>query len=172
MAETVTLGFVGTGGMARHHLGQLAGLEGVRKLFLESAPGVDVLRVIDLQRKLLQGREGLLDALWEVNQAQADLVAAVGDPLLAAGPCPPLSPCVFQEIGTSLLLQSAAVSTTRTAPMLLFAHAWIMVGRSSVIATTSPALAAAMRPPTTARRTNDLSRQRAIVSTLASFTRR
>src|SRR5437879_12877012 len=30
MAETVTLGFVGTGGIARHHLGQLAKLEGVR----------------------------------------------------------------------------------------------------------------------------------------------
>src|SRR5437764_713728 len=30
MAETVTLGFVGTGGIARHHLEQLAGLEGVR----------------------------------------------------------------------------------------------------------------------------------------------
>jgi predicted dehydrogenase len=30
MAETVTLGFVGTGGIARHHLEQLAALEGVR----------------------------------------------------------------------------------------------------------------------------------------------
>lgn len=30
MAETVTLGFVGTGGIARHHLEQLAKLEGVR----------------------------------------------------------------------------------------------------------------------------------------------
>jgi cobalt-zinc-cadmium efflux system outer membrane protein len=65
------------------------GLDGVRKLFLEGDPKVDVLRVIDLQRKLLQARDGLLDAVYEVNQAQADLVAAVGDPLLAAGPCPP-----------------------------------------------------------------------------------
>jgi predicted dehydrogenase len=30
MAATVTLGFVGTGGIARHHLGELAKLEGVR----------------------------------------------------------------------------------------------------------------------------------------------
>jgi predicted dehydrogenase len=30
MAETVTLGFVGTGGIARHHLEQLAKIEGVR----------------------------------------------------------------------------------------------------------------------------------------------
>src|SRR5260370_2648609 len=30
MAETVTLGFVGTGGIARHHLAQLSKLEGVR----------------------------------------------------------------------------------------------------------------------------------------------
>ncbi len=30
MAETVTLGFVGTGGIARHHLEQLAKMEGVR----------------------------------------------------------------------------------------------------------------------------------------------
>jgi predicted dehydrogenase len=30
MAETVTLGFVGTGGIARHHLEQLAALDGVR----------------------------------------------------------------------------------------------------------------------------------------------
>ena len=41
-----------------------------------------MLRIIDLERKLLQAQSGYLDALWEINQAQADLAAALGDPTL------------------------------------------------------------------------------------------
>jgi cobalt-zinc-cadmium efflux system outer membrane protein len=48
---------------------------------------IDVLKVIDLRRKLLQARGGYLDALYEVRQAQADLAAAVGDLTLALPPC-------------------------------------------------------------------------------------
>jgi hypothetical protein len=43
---------------------------------------VDVLRVIDVHRKLLRARDGYLDTLWELRQAQADLAAALGDPAL------------------------------------------------------------------------------------------
>ncbi len=47
---------------------------------------VDLLKVIDVRRKLLKARDGYLDALWEVTQAQAALAAAVGDPALASEP--------------------------------------------------------------------------------------
>jgi outer membrane protein TolC len=63
-------------------------LDAIRKLWLEGEPGVDVLRVIDVQRKLLRARDAELDALFEVTQAEADLAAAVGDPALVVGPCP------------------------------------------------------------------------------------
>ena len=36
-----------------------------------------------------RARDGYLDALFEVNQAQADLAAAVGDPALALNPGTP-----------------------------------------------------------------------------------
>lgn len=58
-------------------------LEGIEKLFLENEPNVDVVRIIDVRRKLLRARDGYLDALWEASQARADLAAAVGDPGLA-----------------------------------------------------------------------------------------
>jgi cobalt-zinc-cadmium efflux system outer membrane protein len=51
---------------------------------------VDVLKVIDLRRKLLQARGAYLDALYEANQAATDLAAAVGDLTLAV-PCVPES---------------------------------------------------------------------------------
>jgi cobalt-zinc-cadmium efflux system outer membrane protein len=54
----------------------------MEKLFQAGEPGVDVLRVIDVRRKLLQARDGYLDALWAVYQARADLAAAVGEPAL------------------------------------------------------------------------------------------
>src|SRR5262249_44062827 len=53
-------------------------LANMEKLFLQADPGTDLLRVIDLRRKLLRARDGYLDALWEVSQAVADLAAAVG----------------------------------------------------------------------------------------------
>jgi len=70
-------------------------LANLEKLFNQNDPGVDVLRVIDMRRKLLRARAGYLDALWEANQAQADLASAVGDPALIAlppAPAPPPAP--------------------------------------------------------------------------------
>jgi cobalt-zinc-cadmium efflux system outer membrane protein len=58
-------------------------LKDMEGLLVRGAPGVDVLRVLDILRKLLHARDIELDALWEVSQAQADLAAAVGDPAMA-----------------------------------------------------------------------------------------
>jgi cobalt-zinc-cadmium efflux system outer membrane protein len=55
-------------------------LDAMQQLFVKGEPGVDVLRVVDLRRKLLKARDGYLDALWEVRQAQADVATAIGDP--------------------------------------------------------------------------------------------
>ena len=55
-------------------------VEDMERLF--QAGDVDLLRVIDVRRKLLRGRDGYLDALWSVRQARADLTAAVGEPAL------------------------------------------------------------------------------------------
>ncbi len=65
------------------------GLADLEKLFEANDPGVDLLRVLDLRRKLLKAQDGYLDALWEISQARADLAAAVGDPALLAPPAPP-----------------------------------------------------------------------------------
>lgn len=62
-------------------------MEGIEKLFLAGEPGVDVLRVIEVRRRLLQARDGYLDARSEVTQGEADLAAAVGEPMLAIVPC-------------------------------------------------------------------------------------
>jgi outer membrane protein TolC len=73
----------------------LAGnLAAVEKLLENNVKGVDVVRVIDVRRNLLKGREAYLDALWDVGQAEADLVVAVGDPavLLGSWPGPPPGP--------------------------------------------------------------------------------
>jgi len=64
-----------------------ASLKDLRKLFEQGDPSVDVLRILDVQRKLLKARDGLLDAQLEVRQAVADLAAAMGDPAVAVGPC-------------------------------------------------------------------------------------
>ena len=61
-----------------------AALDGMQKLFQQGE--ADVLRITDLERKLLQAQSGYLDALWEVSQAQADLAAAVGDPGIVTCP--------------------------------------------------------------------------------------
>jgi cobalt-zinc-cadmium efflux system outer membrane protein len=57
----------------------------MERLFAQNEQGVDVLRVIGVQRNLLRARDAYLDARFEVSQAQADLAAAVGDPALATG---------------------------------------------------------------------------------------
>jgi outer membrane protein, heavy metal efflux system len=56
------------------------------KLFAQNEPGVDLLRVIGVQRNYLRSLDAHLDAQFEVSQARADLAAAVADPALAM-PC-------------------------------------------------------------------------------------
>jgi cobalt-zinc-cadmium efflux system outer membrane protein len=58
------------------------------KLFTQNEPGVDVIRVLGVQRNLLRATDAYLDARFEVSQAVADLAAAVGDPALAVVPGP------------------------------------------------------------------------------------
>jgi cobalt-zinc-cadmium efflux system outer membrane protein len=60
-------------------------IQELQKLFEQGDPGVDVLRLIDVRRRLIHARDGYLDALWELRQAQADLAAAVGDPRMLLG---------------------------------------------------------------------------------------
>ena len=52
--------------------------EDMEQLFRAGAPGVDVLRVLDVRRRLLTARDSYLDTLWRVTQVRAELVAAVG----------------------------------------------------------------------------------------------
>lgn len=67
----------------------------MEKLFQAGEPGVDVLRVIDVRRKLLRARDSFLDALHTVRQAHADVLAAAGEPVLGlvppGNPAPPNS---------------------------------------------------------------------------------
>ncbi len=63
-------------------------LKDIRALFEARAAGADLLRVIDVQRKLLRARDTELDAVYELRQALADLALAVGDPAVAVGPGP------------------------------------------------------------------------------------
>ena len=67
-------------------------LADVNTLLAQNEPGVDVLKVIGVQRNYLTSFSAYLDALYEVSQARADLAAAVGDPAIALGlyaPAPP-----------------------------------------------------------------------------------
>jgi cobalt-zinc-cadmium efflux system outer membrane protein len=66
----------------------------IEKLFSQGDPGTDVLRVIDVRRKLLRAQDGYLDALYEARQAQDDLAAALGDPSVV---CPPAHPALLLE---------------------------------------------------------------------------
>ena len=60
----------------------------IERLFTQNEQGVDVLRVIGVQRTLLQASDAYLDARFEVSQARLDLAAAVGEPALATGANP------------------------------------------------------------------------------------
>jgi cobalt-zinc-cadmium efflux system outer membrane protein len=62
-------------------------LSDIRTLFDKGRPGADLLRVIDVQRKLLKARDTELDAIYEMRLALADLALAVGDPAVAVFPC-------------------------------------------------------------------------------------
>ena len=59
------------------------------RLFRQGQAGADVLRVLDVRRKLLRAQDGYLDALLAYTQALADLALAVGDPTLAMIPNSP-----------------------------------------------------------------------------------
>ena len=63
----------------------------LEKLFAQGDQGVDVLKVIDVQRKYLRAQDSSLDALHEVSLAVADLAAAAGDPSLVVPNCPPVN---------------------------------------------------------------------------------
>jgi outer membrane protein TolC len=68
-------------------------VENTNKLFEQNDPGVDVLRIISVQRNYLRAFDAYLDALFELSQARADLAAAVGDPGLGIGLyAPPVKP--------------------------------------------------------------------------------
>jgi cobalt-zinc-cadmium efflux system outer membrane protein len=69
----------------------------LERLFVQNEPGVDVLRVIGVQRNSLRAADAYLDARFEVNQALADLAAAVGDPALAVGCYVPAAPAEPQD---------------------------------------------------------------------------
>jgi cobalt-zinc-cadmium efflux system outer membrane protein len=58
----------------------------MHELLVAGEPGVDALKLIDINRKLLRARDVELDARWELLQALADLAAAVGDPALVLDP--------------------------------------------------------------------------------------
>jgi len=60
------------------------------KLLQVGQAGVDLLKIIEVRRRLLQFRDSYLDALWDVNQARADILAATGEPAL--GFCNPPAP--------------------------------------------------------------------------------
>ena len=70
----------------------LRAMKDMNKLLEQNEPGVDVLKVIGVQRNYLTAFSAYLDALFEVSQARADLAAAVGDPALALGLYAPAEP--------------------------------------------------------------------------------
>ena len=66
--------------------------EAIEELFTANRPGADLLKVIDVRRRLLKARDSYLDSVWEANQARADLASAIGDPALVIGPPPTHEP--------------------------------------------------------------------------------
>jgi cobalt-zinc-cadmium efflux system outer membrane protein len=65
-------------------------LQQMELLFRQADPGVDVLRLIEVRRRLIHARDGYLDAQWELSQAWADMAAALGDPTIAWTPLDPV----------------------------------------------------------------------------------
>lgn len=55
------------------------------RLFQQAQGGADVLRVLDVRRKLLRAEDSYLDAQLGYSQALTDIAEAVGDPALAMG---------------------------------------------------------------------------------------
>jgi cobalt-zinc-cadmium efflux system outer membrane protein len=54
-------------------------LDQMRQLFTQGDAGVDAVRIIEVRRRLIHAREAALDALFELHQSWADMVAASGD---------------------------------------------------------------------------------------------
>jgi cobalt-zinc-cadmium efflux system outer membrane protein len=54
-------------------------LNQMQQLFIQGDPGVDVLRIIDVRRRLIHARDAALDALFELHQSWDDMLAASGD---------------------------------------------------------------------------------------------
>jgi cobalt-zinc-cadmium efflux system outer membrane protein len=66
--------------------GLLSAKQEMERLLAQSDPSVDAARFLVVQRAYLKAIETLLDARFEVSQAQADLALAVAEPMLAVGP--------------------------------------------------------------------------------------
>jgi outer membrane protein TolC len=60
----------------------------MEKQFANSDPSVDLSRMLAIQRSYIKANENLLDARYEVSQAQADLALSAAEPTLAIGPGP------------------------------------------------------------------------------------
>jgi outer membrane protein TolC len=58
----------------------------VEKQLANKDPNVDQARLWAIQRSFIKANENLLDALYEVSQAQADLALSTAEPSLAIGP--------------------------------------------------------------------------------------
>jgi outer membrane protein TolC len=58
----------------------------LENLFARNDPGVDLARLLTVKRGYLKASENLLDARFEISQAEADLALAVAEPALAIGP--------------------------------------------------------------------------------------
>jgi cobalt-zinc-cadmium efflux system outer membrane protein len=65
--------------------------QSMEKLFADNDPSVDLSRLLSVQRSYLKANEVLVDARYEMSQAQADLALAVAEPTLAIGPIAILS---------------------------------------------------------------------------------
>lgn len=60
-----------------------ASVKEIENLLESGDPNVNVIHVVDTRRTQLKAHDGMLDALWELRQARADVAAAIGDPALA-----------------------------------------------------------------------------------------
>ncbi len=91
----------------------------VEKLFANNDPGVDLSKLLAVTRAYLKANETLVDARYEVSQAEADLAMAVAEPSLALGrpQSPPPADAPLPAPGNNPLLQTRAIlGTPRAAP--------------------------------------------------------
>jgi outer membrane protein TolC len=58
----------------------------IEKQYANNDPNADFARLLTIQRSFIKANENLLDARYEVSQAQADLALSVAEPTLAIGP--------------------------------------------------------------------------------------